>query len=35
MKKQLLRNDVSEIIIATDSGREGELVARWILERLM
>ncbi len=33
VKKQLLRNDVSEIIIATDSGREGELVARWILEK--
>jgi DNA topoisomerase-3 len=27
----LKRADVSEIIIATDSGREGELVARWIL----
>ena len=25
------REDVTEIIIATDSGREGELVARWIL----
>lgn len=33
VKKQLLRNDVREIIIATDSGREGELVARWILEK--
>ena len=27
----LKRSDVSDIIIATDSGREGELVARWIL----
>ena len=27
------RNDISEIIIATDSGREGELVARWILAK--
>ena len=27
----LKRPDVTEIIIATDSGREGELVARWIL----
>jgi len=27
----LRRADVSEVIIATDSGREGELVARWIL----
>lgn len=29
----LKKPDVSEIIIATDSGREGELVARWILEK--
>ncbi|MGG1575756.1 DNA topoisomerase 3 [Fictibacillus sp. NRS-1165] len=28
------RKDVSEFIIATDAGREGELVARWILEKL-
>ncbi|KSU84263.1 DNA topoisomerase-3 [Fictibacillus enclensis] len=28
------RKDVGEFIIATDAGREGELVARWILEKL-
>lgn len=33
VKKQLLRNDVDEIIIATDAGREGELVARWIIDK--
>ncbi|OOM76471.1 DNA topoisomerase 3 [Clostridium puniceum] len=33
VKKQLLRQDVEMIVIATDSGREGELVARWILEK--
>ena len=27
------RKDVSEVIIATDAGREGELVARYILEK--
>lgn len=27
------RADVGEIIIATDAGREGELVARWIIEK--
>lgn len=26
------RSDVSELIIATDAGREGELVARWIMK---
>lgn len=33
VKSQIVRRDVSEIIIATDAGREGELVARWILEK--
>ncbi|MFE3973953.1 MULTISPECIES: DNA topoisomerase III [unclassified Peribacillus] len=33
VKTQLNRNDVKDIIIATDAGREGELVARWILEK--
>ncbi|WP_160723916.1 DNA topoisomerase III [Bacillus sp. USDA818B3_A] len=28
------RKDIKECIIATDAGREGELVARWILEKL-
>src|SRR3712207_2248330 len=27
------RQDVNEIVIATDAGREGELVARWIIEK--
>ena len=31
VKSQLERNDVSEVVIATDAGREGELVARLIL----
>ena len=33
VKSLIHRNDISEIIIATDAGREGELVARWILEK--
>ncbi|HLU22240.1 MAG TPA: DNA topoisomerase III [Bacillaceae bacterium] len=28
------RNDIKDIIIATDAGREGELVARWIIEKI-
>ncbi|KYG90141.1 DNA topoisomerase III [[Bacillus] sp. KCTC 13219] len=33
VKAQLSRSDVNEVIIATDAGREGELVARWILAK--
>lgn len=33
VKAQLNRGDVKDVIIATDAGREGELVARWILEK--
>lgn len=33
VKTQLYRKDVGQIVIATDAGREGELVARWILEK--
>jgi DNA topoisomerase III len=33
VKAQLTRKDAGEVIIATDAGREGELVARWILEK--
>ena len=33
VKDILLRKDVSGIVIATDAGREGELVARWIIEK--
>lgn len=33
VRTQLSRKDVTEIIIATDAGREGELVARWIMEK--
>lgn len=31
--RALLHRDVKELVIATDAGREGELVARWILEK--
>src|SRR5690625_5040286 len=33
IKKQLNRSDVGDIIVATDSAREGELVERWIIEK--
>ncbi|MEH7459498.1 DNA topoisomerase III [Bacillus sp. JJ1127] len=34
VKSQLIRKDVNEIIVATDAGREGELVARWIIDKV-
>lgn len=33
VKSLLERNDIEDIVIATDAGREGELVARWIIEK--
>lgn len=33
VKTQMYRKDIGEIIIATDAGREGELVARWIIQK--
>ena len=33
VKEQMYRKDVNQIVIATDAGREGELVARWIIEK--
>ncbi len=33
VKELMHRKDVDKIIIATDAGREGELVARWIIEK--
>ena len=33
VKELIFRKDVSDIIIATDAGREVELVARWILDK--
>ena len=34
VKSQINRDDVYEIVIATDAGREGELVARWIIDKI-
>lgn len=34
VKRQLFRNDVKDIVIATDAGREGELVVRFILMKV-
>lgn len=33
VKSQMYRKDIGQIIIATDAGREGELVARWIIQK--
>lgn len=33
VRRILYRKDVENIVIATDAGREGELVARWILKQ--
>lgn len=33
VKKLLLSKETDSLIIATDAGREGELVARWIIEK--
>ncbi len=32
VKTQMNRKDVNEVVVATDAGREGELVARWAIE---
>ena len=34
VKSQINRDDVCEVVIATDAGREGELVARWIIDKI-
>ena len=34
VKAWLNNNEISELIIATDAGREGELVARWIINKV-
>lgn len=33
VKALMQRTDVDELVIATDAGREGELVARWIIQK--
>lgn len=33
IKRQLNRSDINEVVIATDSAREGELVARWVIDK--
>lgn len=33
VQKLMQRGDINELVIATDAGREGELVARWIMAK--
>ena len=33
VKSLMNRDDIGELVVATDAGREGELVARWIIEK--
>ena len=33
VRELLKKSDVDELVIATDAGREGELVARWIIQK--
>ena len=33
VKNLMQRGDIKDMVIATDSGREGELVARWIMDK--
>ena len=34
VRKVIRRKDIEELVIATDAGREGELVARWIIDKI-
>ncbi|MFS8580427.1 MAG: toprim domain-containing protein, partial [Novibacillus thermophilus] len=34
IQKLTKRKDIKELVIATDAGREGELVARWIIKKI-
>ena len=33
VQRLMKRGDIAELVIATDAGREGELVARWIMQK--
>ena len=33
VQKLMARADIGSLVIATDAGREGELVARWIMQK--